>query len=298
MLISILAFFAFAISAVSSKTGSLSFLPPIPLVEDWHRMSQAAGLAQQAYCTSQPSNQQVGDAHVLYSHGNGNTVQRTIVAKSDSLGIVVAFEGTNSSSLISLLHDADTRLVDPDEKFSSVYPPGTQIFEGFQDAYLAVADPVLDKVKELMKKNKESRVTVTGHSMGGALALLAAAHYTHALDRGVFKAFSFGLPRTGNPTFAKAIDSMLPAKFYYTVNGRDCVPHSPMHKQGYQHPSGQVWINSANSTSWKYYPGQENVFGANTIKSGNCSLYDHKGVYYHTALGPNPGGCPAQVGNH
>lgn len=34
---------------------------------------------------------------------------------------------------------------------------------------------------------------------------------------------------------------------------------------GFQHPSGQVWINPANTTNWAYYPGQENVHGADTV---------------------------------
>jgi hypothetical protein len=72
---------------------------------------------------------------------------------------------------------------------------------------------------------------------------------------------SVGLPRTGNPTFANAVDSILPKKFSYVVSGRDFVPHVPPRAAGFQHPSGQVWINPANTTNWKFYPGQENIYG-------------------------------------
>lgn len=70
-----------------------------------------------------------------------------------------------------------------------------------------------------------------------------------------------GQPRDGNPVFANAVDSLLANKFSYVVNGRDFVPHLPPRIAGFQHPSGQVWINPANTTGWLFYPGQENVHG-------------------------------------
>lgn len=293
ILLFLASFVAFA-AALNKAPQSLHHGHRIP--EDWKRLSQAAGLAQQPYCSNQHKNQTVGDAHLLYEYGDGDFVQRTVIFKSKSLGIVVAFEGTDASKFFSLVHDLDAKQVEPHRLFGSAFPPGTKLFKGFQSAYVGVASHVLQKVKELTKEHKEQRVTLTGHSLGGAMALLAAAHFEHELKQGIYRAYSFGLPRTGNPTFANAIDYKLKGKFYYAVNGKDCVPHMSSRENDFQHPSGQIWINGANSSLWTFYPGQENVHGADSVGK-NCTMFDHKGSYFHTNLGPNPGLCPAIVGS-
>ena len=66
---------------------------------------------------------------------------------------------------------------------------------------------------------------------------------------------------------------------------------------GFQHPSGQVWINPVNSDNWKFYPGQENHFGANTVDP-IWTFDDHHGYYFGTGVGHGPGTCPASVGTH
>lgn len=80
------------------------------------------------------------------------------------------------------------------------------------------------------------------------------------------------------------------------INGKDPVPHLPPRLLGYQHPSGQVWINPANSTSWLYYPGQENPKGADSVIDVQISFDDHQGIYAHTQIGASKGHCPATVG--
>lgn len=267
------------------------------LPEDWHLLGQAAGLSQQTYCFFQKYNQSVGDSELLYEYGDGNVKQRAAVFKSKSLGIAVAFEGTEPTSILSILHDANFELVNPDKELKTVFPQGVKVFKGFQEAYLDVASPILSKVKEYMAKYNESRVTVTGHSLGAAMALLASAHYAEELKQGVYRAFAFGLPRTGNPAFANAIDSKVGGKFYYVVNGKDWVPHMVPRDWGFQHPSGQIWIYPASSTNWSFYPGQENVHGANSIQP-KWTFDDHHGNYFHTALGHGAGKCPAEVNTH
>ncbi|WKY12677.1 hypothetical protein Q1695_003906 [Nippostrongylus brasiliensis] len=72
------------------------------------------------------------------------------------------------------------------------------------------------------------RVTITGHSLGGALAALAAARIVkQGFRRGdQITMYTFGEPRVGDHTFATNFDSMI-KNSYRVVFRRDLVPHLP-----------------------------------------------------------------------
>ncbi|WKY12673.1 hypothetical protein Q1695_003904 [Nippostrongylus brasiliensis] len=72
------------------------------------------------------------------------------------------------------------------------------------------------------------RVTITGHSLGGALAALAAARIVkQGFRRGdQITIYTFGEPRVGDHTFATNFDSMI-KNSYRVVFRRDLVPHLP-----------------------------------------------------------------------
>ncbi|UZJ55778.1 hypothetical protein CBS101457_005098 [Exobasidium rhododendri] len=254
--------------------------------------SQSAGLCQQTYCVSNPTGQVVGDAKILSTFGDGIKIQRANIYYSNSLGVVLAYQGTNTSSPISDLYDVDFAPTLPDPRLG--LPVGSLVDMGFQNAWLASYSTVLPGVAAARSKYPNAKLTVVGHSLGASQALLAGL----ALQKlyGVSKVVTFGLPRTGNPVFANAVDALLTNRFSYVVSGRDFVPHVPPRIAGFQHPSGQVWINPANSTTYKFYPGQENVYGADTVLDPPLNFDDHQGVYFHTQIGASQGHCPATVG--
>jgi predicted lipase len=66
-------------------------------------------------------------------------------------------------------------------------------------------------------------VFYTGHSLGGAIAMLAAAHIEEA--RRPLAVYTFGCPRCGNETFAK--EHPLRDRVYRFENNRDAVPLMP-----------------------------------------------------------------------
>jgi triacylglycerol lipase len=91
--------------------------------------------------------------------------------------------------------------------------PRTVAHRGFMEALGQVwqfLEPHLEQLAEPL--------FITGHSMGGALAQLAAWHH---LPRAVY---SFGAPRVGDAGFAR---HMTPIPIYRLVNGRDVVPDLP-----------------------------------------------------------------------
>ncbi len=76
---------------------------------------------------------------------------------------------------------------------------------------------------------------VTGYSLGGAIAHLAAIELTlsHPQLREKMQVYSFGAPRLGDRAFAKFYDALLP-RTYRIVNLADRIPMIPS-KLAYQH---------------------------------------------------------------
>ncbi|CCU99573.1 unnamed protein product [Malassezia sympodialis ATCC 42132] len=279
--------------------GPTSYQKPEGLPVNWYELSLAAGLSSQTYCDdSDIYGLSVGEGTLLWSKWLGIVNQRVNVYHTPTLGVTVAFEGT-TPSLLSILHDGELILEDPKGPLKDAVEGGAQIHSGFQDAYLSVAEETFKKVQSVMKEKNDTRVTTTGHSLGAAMGLLAAMDYNHRLEQGLHRSLVFGLPRVGNPEFADSVDKKIGGKFYYAVNGGDWVPHVPFREWNYQHPSGQIWIHPANSKNWKFYPGEENHFGANQVGIELTNMSDHHGWYFHTALGEHVvATCPATVNTH
>ncbi|MDC7788129.1 lipase family protein [Rhodoplanes sp. TEM] len=78
------------------------------------------------------------------------------------------------------------------------------------------------------------RLLITGHSLGGALAVLAAqrAVIEHML---VPEVYTFGMPRVGNEAFARDYDAVLGRRTFRLVHGEDLVPTVPPSVLGFHH---------------------------------------------------------------
>ena len=87
----------------------------------------------------------------------------------------------------------------------------------------------------------------------------------------------------GNQDFADFVDNNFgPQKLNYVVNGDDVVPHLVPYTLGARHFSGQIWINPTNSSQAQYYPGQENILGADSVLDPPLNTDAHLGVYLNT----------------
>ncbi|WFD36392.1 hypothetical protein MCUN1_003271 [Malassezia cuniculi] len=280
---------------VSAASG---FDKPRPIPGDWRRYSNLAGFAEQTYCDSELG-QKVGDGEILWMWGDGDSNQRVYLFNSASSGLAVAWEGTNQTSLASIINNVDLFLVDPDPELIPQALPGAKVFDGYQKAYKKAAPHVLAAIKKFSAALNISKVTVTGDSLGAGIAMIGMFHIEANLPHGIDLALVFGPPRVGNPQFANTVDHVFldGDRFLYAANFDDIVVHVPPRILGYQHPSGQIWINPANSTSWLYYPGQENIYGANSVWYRAFSIPDHTGIYFNTEIGGSQlGKCPAEVG--
>lgn len=80
---------------------------------------------------------------------------------------------------------------------------------------------------------------VTGHSLGGAMAILCAADLKNLFGN-VDSTYTFGQPRVGNPAFASWFQSTHPNTFRL-VDYADIVPHLPPSNLGFVHSNTQAW---------------------------------------------------------
>ena len=132
--------------------------------------------------------------------------------------VLIAFRGTESGR--------DWRT-----NFQAVTDPGpwydTRVHEGFQDAFAAVALRVGEIVGRVVREGQE--IWITGHSLGGALAVLLAATLGES-GRPVAGLYTFGAPRVGDGAFADRLNAhthMAEAVHWRVANAGDLVPHVP-----------------------------------------------------------------------
>jgi len=134
---------------------------------------------------------------------------QAFLAKRSSDGMaVLAFRGTEKDDPKDVLTDIDIRFFRNENKIRS--------HQGFYSAYQAVSSDVKGAVDQL----PNFALYVTGHSLGGALALMA----TRVLNSDNLAAcYTFGSPKVGNEEF----DDEIKPPIYRVVHAYDPVPFGP-----------------------------------------------------------------------
>ena len=87
---------------------------------------------------------------------------------------------------------------------------------GFTRVYQSIRDELLATLTEDMATGEVSRLWITGHSLGGALAAIAAPDLIEqtGLDTVVY---SFAAPRAGDPAFRERFGDMVPTRRTYCM---------------------------------------------------------------------------------
>ncbi|KAE8149568.1 alpha/beta-hydrolase [Aspergillus avenaceus] len=99
---------------------------------------------------------------------------------------------------------------------------GCKAHKGFWGASTAAMDNLTSTIDTAVAQNSDYKLVVTGHSLGGAIATLAAVRLRnagHTLDL-----YTFGAPSVGNLAFAQYITDQGSGNNYRLTHGPDEVP--------------------------------------------------------------------------
>lgn len=143
---------------------------------------------------------------------NCDDTQAMLVKRDIDKMAILSFRGTEPNSLQDIISDIDATFYVDDK--------GVKIHNGFYTAYKKVEKDIAESVKVL----EQYALYISGHSLGGALALIA----TRALNSDNLAAcYTYGSPMVGNEEFNNEIKSPI----YRIVNAYDPVPFSPLSVQ-------------------------------------------------------------------
>ena len=182
--------------------------------------------------------------------------------------IVVAFRG--SSNLRNWISDLSIRHISTYKRCD-----GCEVHAGFYKAWLGLQRDVVSEVMRLLELQPVSRLYVVGHSLGAALAVLAAADFSHAYALNVSAVYTFGEPRVGNEAFKEFYESASQEQITWrVVHHRDPVPKLPLSSWGFKHHAREVFYNS-NSSHFKVCDGTGHDLTCSDSLRFSDNLADH-----------------------
>lgn len=194
------------------------------LAQQAHLMSVCSNLAYYNPTYSTKRFKEIGfNSKLISKHGSEAYVL------SNSHDIIIAFRGTQPTHFNDIEHALDIELV----PFYTGH-----VHAGFLDSVDNLWDLIIDDVQNL---TPTQRLWCTGHSLGGAMALLFAVqlhqHPELPLTRSVF---TFGCPRVGDRSFVNMI-SPIGITHYRFVNNVDIVTQLPC--SPYKHYAPMIYMN-------------------------------------------------------
>jgi len=180
-----------------------------------------------------------GTKPVAYLYDETLNVAGYVAATANTA--IVSFRGTVTSSIMNWIDDFN---------FTQTVPMGNcagcGVHSGFYYSYLALREQMVAALNKVNSPN----VLVTGHSLGAAIACIAA--YDLTTTHTVTTHYTFGQPRVGNEAYATVFKSLVSG--LRVVHNADIVPHVPLVAMGFHHVPTEVWYNEP-STSYKVCDG-------------------------------------------
>ena len=198
--------------------------------------------------------------------------------------VVLSFRGSHSHQ--NWLTDIDLN------KVCSNLCDTCYVHDGFWKSWTDLRDMIVPNVMKATEAHPDYRFIVTGHSLGAAIATLAAADL-RKLNPWFMEhteLFSFGSPRVGDVGTADFLTKQS-KKSYRITAGADPIPRVPGPILGYMHMSPEYWIAHK---PWDPKPQDVFIITGYYNRDGNTgtdfrTMEDHRKYFgYITKCDPDP----------
>ncbi len=193
---------------------------------DWHAAIACADCSHLAYEEPTRVKDVCENQWRLHSTSFVQSGSTQCFVTATETAILVAFRGTKGA----LDWFSNLNMLERRTNFGSVH-------DGFYRAFQAVRSQ-LELLIEPLTQTRQ--LVLTGHSLGGALATIAAAQWHQKYE--IRSVYTFGQPRVGFRSFQQFAAANLDNRFFRFVNADDIVPRVP---PGYVH-MGQLTRFDAN----------------------------------------------------
>ena len=216
--------------------------------------------------------------HALLNRDNSSLVTDVTgyvaIDRTRSLTIL-AFRG--SKSIRNYLADADFPTVPSD------ICSGCSVDQGFYNSWLEARSGILAALKSTAAANPTYKVVVTGHSLGAAIAAIAAAEIRNSGTNADL--YTYGQPRIGGSTVSSYITNQNKGGNFRVTHTDDPVPRLPPLILGFVHISPEYYISSATgapvtANDITQYTGSVNLRG-NTGNIGSGTDTAAHGWYFN-----------------
>ena len=207
-----------------------------PLGYQFYKLASAAycgdaALANWSCAPCVASNLTASELQIFHDR---KTDARGFVAMLDG-SVVLSFEGTET--LTNWLDDL--KFAKTDRNMSCA---GCKVHSGFYDCWKGLDAPMVEHVRALREAHPAAPVYVTGHSLGAAIAVIAAYILQYDLGVPIAGVYTYGGPRVGNRAFASYYSSQSETHVTWRhTHHRDPVPHLPLEDMGFAHVANEVY---------------------------------------------------------
>lgn len=198
-------------------------------------------------------------------------------SESSSSMVVVIFRGTEDTDDWI----ADAKIIKDPSKFVNA-PDDVKIHRGFQNALFDedIMGQVEAKVIELV--GEEGEVFITGHSLGGSKAHIAATYLADKYPTMKATMINFGAPRFGNEAYKKWSESLSNLSAWRYVNDYDAIPRFIPNIFGFDHAGHlfQIWHGDYAEVFYRQTGDGENYAAAPWYWYYGASASDHYMINY------------------
>lgn len=241
-----------------------------------------------------------GAYQVLCPRPMGNTLVTQFTDIITSTQGFVARDDTRKELVISFRgsREIPSAIIDTSLMLSPLRGPGlpkdtdAHVHTGFLYAFRSVGDRVLNVLREQFEKFPRYDVAVSGHSLGGAIACIAALSIKSSFPDVALRLFTYGQPRTGDPSFAELVETIIGVdNIFRGVHSFDGVPTMIPTKLGYRHHATEYWqfTEPPAPRHVRKCVGGEDPEGSASIPSTGINL-PHM-VYFEQPIASDPTVC-------